>query len=41
MINNNNNGVNKMTKKEMIKLINKKVDVYFYDWEIKKVLDYL
>jgi 3-oxoacyl-[acyl-carrier-protein] synthase III len=28
-----------MTKKEMIKLINKKLDVYFYDWEVKKVLD--
>ena len=39
MINNNNNGVAKMTKKEMIKLINKKLDVYFYDWEVKKVLD--
>ena len=37
--NNNNNGVNKMTRKEMIKLINKKLDVYFYDWEVKKVLD--
>ena len=28
-----------MNKKEMIKLINKKLDVYFYDWEVKKVLD--
>ena len=35
----NNKERDKMTKKEMIKLINKKLDVYFYDWEVKKVLD--